>query len=163
MIRLVMLLLFALIVWVMFFSKLSPIPRRTTAGFIFTLFVAAVWFDDYRKRPKDDVLPAQDVISCGIDSTALYRSNVELKLCFANTAERGTVRRIKFEVNASRCPGSADQQQCELIERVEREMPIVIGARSQTTTNQSLRFDKLSALDASVQWSVKVISVKAVF
>ncbi len=158
MLRVVLILLFLLIVWVLFFSKLSALPRRIIAVVILIVFIAAVWFDDHRKRPKVGLIKTAEVVSCGISTTSVYRSTYDLQLCFANTAPQGTVKRLRFAVLANECSSGS----CDLIQRVEREMPFVIEAGSQTSLLESLRFDNITDTNTAIQWSAEVLEVKAI-
>lgn len=157
MIRLVLVLLFLIIVWLLFIASFNRTQRIIGVIITCVLFAGAVWFDDNRKRPKANILSAEDIVSCGIQATPQYRSNYNLDLCFKSLASSGTVRRLIFDVQASSCK----TQPCEVIESVSREIPVVISAGELLSVEQSLKFDKVASFNEEVLWSITIKGVKA--
>ena len=169
MIRLVLILLCLVIVWLLFIANLSRTQRIVAVILTCVLFVGAVWFDDNRKRPKTNLVLIDDVVNCGIEVSSPYRSNFEFNLCFENQAERGTVRRLSFEILAHDCK----TKPCTEIETVLREIPVTIPTGERTLLKQSLKFDAVAALaqnsdgepdaaDMHIQWSLNLVGVKAI-
>lgn len=157
MIRLVLILLFLLIIWVLFFAKLTTQVKRMIIVVIVALFVSAVWYDDHRKRPQENLVSTNEVVSCGVNARGSYRSTFELELCFVNQAQQGTVRRIRFSVLGEQCQG----EQCQIRQRVEREVGVEIAPRATKNIRQSLRFDQLRPDQEPITWTLSVASVKA--
>ncbi len=167
MIRLVLILLFLIIVWLLFVAKISRMQRITAVVCACLLFAGAVWFDDNRKRPKPNLLSVDAVRSCGLLVAPPYRSNYDFSLCFRNEAQSGKVKRLTLDVTGKLC-GSAENEPCKEIETVRRDLPVTIEPGQTMRVKQSLKFDRVAALKSSddnieqnLQWSVKIASVKA--
>ena len=179
MIRLVLVLLFLIIVWLLFIARLSRTQRIVAVVVMCILFAGAVWFDDNRKRPKGNLLAIDDVSSCGIKASQPYRSNYDFTLCFNNQSNHATARRLSFTVTASHCLS----EPCQTIETVSRELPVTIAAGDSLELQQSLKFDAVVSLienglsrpeqestaaaevatigHEDIKWSVTVVGVKA--
>ena len=157
MIRIVLILLVLLIVWLLFVAKLEKNQRIIAVIVICLVFAVAVWFDDNRKRPKQHLLSTSDIVSCGLEADAPYRSNFDFSLCFQNVASKGTARRLMFDVQARIC----SSEPCEVVETVSREIPVLIPAGQMITVKQSLRFDSAAKKSSDMMWFVAVTGVKA--
>lgn len=161
MIRVIILLVFLFLVWVLYVSGFEK-PRKIRISII-ALILCAVgfWFDGYDKREIRNFVDISDVVSCGLTAEYSYRTNFDLTICVKNNASKGTISRLNFAVIASQCEG----QICTQLQRVERSLLVNISPSSTVKLEQNMSFDNvsptLSSIQNGLQWSIEMLETKA--
>jgi hypothetical protein len=157
MIRVIILVIFLFLVWVLYASGFEK--ARKIRICIIALVVCAIgfWFDGYYKRELDSLLGVSQVEVCGVTAEFSYRTNYNFELCLQNDASDATVSRLNMAVIASKCAG----QSCIEVQRVERDTLVSIAPRSRAILEQNLSFDQVDPDQGSIKWSLEVIDVKA--
>lgn len=157
MIRVIIVLVFLFLVWVLYVSGFEK-PRKIRISIIALILCGiGFWFDGYDKRQVSNFVSIDDVASCGVNAEHSYRTNFDLAICVQNNAEKGTISRLNMAVIASQC----DAQTCTQLQRVERSMLVNIPPKSLSTVDQNLSFDDVSPLLTNVQWSFEILETKA--
>ncbi len=157
MIRVIIVLVFLFLVWVLYVSGFEK-PRKIRISIIALILCGiGFWFDGYDKRQVSNFVSIDDVVSCGVNAEHSYRTNFDLAICVQNNAEKGTISRLNMAVIASQC----DAQTCTQLQRVERSMLVNIPPKSLSTVDQNLSFDDVSPLLTNVQWSFEILETKA--
>ena len=157
MIRVIIVLVFLFLVWVLYVSGFEK-PRKIRISIIALILCGiGFWFDGYDKRQVSNFVSIDDVASCGVNAAHSYRTNFDLAICVQNNAEKGTINRLNMAVIASQC----DAQTCTQLQRVERSMLVNIPPKSLSTVDQNLSFDDVSPLLTNVQWSFEILETKA--
>jgi len=165
MIRVIILFVFLFIVWVLYASGFEK-PRKVRICVIALILCAiGLWFDGYDKREVSNLVNISDVESCGLTAKYSYRTNFDMTICVKNDADKGTLSRLDFAVVASYC----EKQACTELQRVVRSVPVKIAPASQTTFEQNLSFDKISASQRDLHnnsgnkllWSIEILDTKA--
>ncbi len=157
MIRVIILLVFLFLVWVLYGSGFDK-PRKIRICIIaLVLCGLGFWFDGYDKRQIRNLVNISDVENCGVVAQHSYRTNFDISICLKNNAEKGTITRLNFAVIASQC----ESQACTELQRVERNILVNVPSGSQVTLDQNLNFDKLSPTQSGLQWSIEVLETKA--
>lgn len=160
MIRLVILLLFLILLWLL---AASGFDRRRKIVFGLLLIASAIGlflFEGYDKRELTNLISENQVQSCGVSAEHSYRTNFDLQLCIQNLAETGTISRLKMAIVAQTCSAN-EVSTCLQLERVIRDIPVKISAKSQSLILQNLSFRQVDPNDLSVQWSLEILSTKA--
>jgi hypothetical protein len=160
MIRLVILLLFLILLWLLIASGFERRKKIVLGLLLLGIAIAGFFFEGYDKREHTNLLQESQVQSCGVTAKPSYRSNFDFQLCLQNLAETGVVSRLKMAVIAKVCPDT-DGQQCFEVERVVRDIPVKIMPMSQVSIMQNLSFKQVAQGNTQVQWSFEVISIKA--
>ncbi|MFT6407368.1 MAG: hypothetical protein ACJAQ6_000779 [Arenicella sp.] len=157
MIRVIILLIFLFLVWVLYASGFERLRKIRIC--IIALVVSAIgfWFDGYYKRELDNLVDVSQVQVCGVSSEFSYRTNYNLTICVQNDASGATVSRLKVAAIASNCAA----QSCVEVQRVERDMLVNIAPLSRVQLEQNLSFTNVSPDQSNIQWSVEVLEVKA--
>lgn len=160
MIRLVILVLFLILLWLLIASGFER--RKKMVLGLLLLIVAIVGFivEGYDKRELSDLVDESQVQSCGITAEHSYRTNYDLRLCVQNFAERGVISRLKMAVVAKVCPPVSGQQ-CLELDRVIRDIPVKISPKSQALILQNLSFKNVDPSNKELQWSFEILSTKA--
>lgn len=157
MIRVIIILLFLFIIWVLYASGFDK-PRKVRISIVaVVLCLFAFWFDGYDKRQISNLVSLDNVKVCGLSADYSYRTNFDFKVCVQNTAEKGTLSRIDFAVIAQDCGA----QECTDIQRVERSTPIDVAPQQQISLEQNISFDQVDPDSNAVQWSVLILKTKA--
>lgn len=157
MIRVIIVLVFLFLVWVLYVSGFEK-PRKIRISIIALILCGiGFWFDGYDKRQVSNFVSIDDVVSCGVNAEHSYRTNFDLAICVQNNAEKGTISRLNMAVIASQC----DAQTCTQLQRVERSMLVNIPPKSFSTVDQNLSFDDVNPLLTNVQWSFEILETKA--
>lgn len=126
------------------------------------LSIVLIAYETYDGKPRSGLIEASDIKVCAVDVKPSYRSDYALKLCVQNTQGKATVKRIEFELTASQCVNS---DECQDLETVTRDLPVVIGPEQRIELQQTLRFDVLSKQDIAaeaIKWSARITEVQAV-
>lgn len=157
MIRLIIVGIGVFLIWLLFFSG-APKKSKILLGFSAVFLVGfAIWFEGYLKTPREGVIEAQQLSSCGISATHSYRSNYNISYCLENGSKAATVKRIELRFIASDCL----QQPC--IERAtavkQREVSIAAGESQQLSDD--LAFNAIKDHTVALQWTLEVVSVRA--
>lgn len=159
MIRVLIVILLLFVVWVLFLSDFNKQKKIIIAVLAAVVFVIAIWLDGYGEKPAEGIVSKQDLRSCGLKLEHSYRSNYDVDLCLRNTAERGTVKRLRFAIIASDC---AEQDSCKELQRVEREVLFVVAPSKSATLKDNLSFSQVDPARERISWSVEVLNIKAV-
>ncbi len=125
------------------------------------LSIALIGYETYDGKPRSGLINVADVQVCELSAQYSYRSDYEISLCLQNTAST-TVKRVQFDITVSQC---VTGDECTELETVTRDIPVSIDPGKRAQLIQTLRFDKLAALNAlpeQLSWSGKVVQVKAV-
>lgn len=160
MIRLVILLLFLILFWLLMASGFERRRKIVLGLLLIGLAIGAFLVDGYDKRELENLVEESQVQSCGIKATHSYRSNYDLELCVQNLAEKGSLSRLKMAIVAQKC-SVKNEQPCLQLERVIRDIPVKIGPTSQQLILQNLSFKQVDPNDSDVQWSLEILSSKA--
>lgn len=157
MIRVIILLIFVFLVWVLYASGFDKKKKIRISIIAVVLCAIAFWFDGYDKRELRNFVEVGQVASCGVSGGYSYRTNFDLTICVQNNAEKGTLSRLNIAVIASTC----DAQQCTELQRVERSLLVDIAPNTRRVIEQNLSFDNLKPEQADIQWSIEVLETKA--
>jgi hypothetical protein len=157
MIRVIILLIFFFLVWVLYASGYEK-PRKIRICIIaIVLCLIGFWVDGYYKRELNNLIDVSQVRTCGVTAEFSYRTNYDLKICLQNDATDAAISRLKVVAIASNCA----EQPCVEVQRVERGMLVDIAPISAVTLEQNLSFDRVNPDQDSIQWSVEVLEIKA--
>jgi len=157
MIRVIILLVFLFLVWVLYASNFEK-PRKIRICIIAVVLCAiGFWFDGYDKRQLRDLVDLSDIENCGVSGEYSYRTNFDFSICLKNNADKGTLSRLKLAVIASECEAGS----CNELQRVERSLLVNISPSASVTLEQNLNFDKISPSQAGLAWSVDILETKA--
>jgi len=157
MVRVIIILLFLFIIWVLYASGFDK-PRKIRISVIaVVLCVLAFWFDGYDRRQISNLVSLDNVEVCGLTAEYSYRTNFDFELCLQNTAEKGTLSRIDFALIAQDCSTG----ECTEIQRVERSTPIDIAPQQKHGLEQNISFDQVDPDSTTVQWSAVILKTKA--
>jgi hypothetical protein len=160
MIRLVILLLFLILFWLLIASGFER-RRKIVIGLLLVgLALGGFLFDGYDKRELSNLIDVSQVQSCGVTAKHSYRTNYDLELCIQNLASTGSISRLNMAITAQKCPPSKDQA-CLQIDRVVRDILVKITAKSQVIVLQNLSFKQVDPNDTEVQWELEILSTKA--
>jgi len=158
MIRVIILLIFLFLVWVLYASGFERTRKIRICIIAIVLCSIGFWFDSYDKRELANLIDVSQVKECGVTAKFSYRTNYDLEICIQNDATNATVSRLKVAAIASNCAA----QRCVEIQRVERDMLVNIAPISRTTLKQNLSFDRVKPDQNSIQWSIEVLGIKAI-
>lgn len=160
MVRLVVLLLFVILFWLLVASGFERRRKIVLGVLLICLAVAGFVFEGYDKRELKNLISQSQVQSCGVSAKHSYRTNYDLQLCVQNLADNGSISRLKMAIVAQKCSPN-DTQECLQLERVIRDIPVKIAAKSQAHILQNLSFKLVDPADQNVDWSLEIISTKA--
>jgi len=158
MIRVIIALLGAFIIWVLFFSKFNKNTKIALVFCSILLSVLGFWFESGANKPRKDLVQTSQLSSCGVIAKHTYRTNFDIDLCISNSAEVGDVKRIGLSVVAHQCESLSA---CVELQRVERELSVDLPALESVTLSQNLNFSNVELSAKNIQWSFIVRSVKA--
>lgn len=160
MIRLVILILFIILLWLLVASGFERFKKMVLGTLLILLAVAGFIYEGYDKRELSDLVNESQIQSCGVTASHSYRSNYDLKLCVQNLAEKGVISRMKMAVVAKLCT-SSDAESCLEIDRVLRDVPVRVPPKSQVYILQNLSFRNVEPTTKGVQWSLEILDTKA--
>jgi len=164
MIRLIIIIVLLFLIWVLFVSDFTKQRKIVLAVLAVLLCGLGVWLDGYGDNPKEGVVDRQNLVSCGVTAKHSYRSNFDISVCFSNSAERGTIKRVRFAVIAEKC---SSPNECVQLDRVERDVPFVLASQNTGNLVQNLSFRNVEPQEANdsknsqIRWSAEVMQVKA--
>ena len=160
MIRLVILILFVILLWLLIASGFERRKKMVLGALLILSAIGAFLFEGYDKRDLPNLVDESQVQSCGVTAKHSYRSNFDLNLCVQNLAEKGVISRLKMAIVAKKC-SSSDAESCLEIDRVVRDIPVKISPKAEVTLLQNLSFKNVEPASKDVQWSLEVIATKA--
>lgn len=160
MIRLVILILFIILLWLLVASGFERRKKMVLGALLIILSIVGFLYEGYDKRELPNLVDQSQVQSCGVTAKHSYRSNFDLNLCIQNLAEKGTISRLKMAIVAKKC-SSSSAQSCLEIDRVVRDIPVRILPKSEVSLLQNLSFKNVEPVTKDVQWSLEVIDTKA--
>jgi len=158
MIKVIIVLINAFIVWVLFFSKFSKERKIALVASAVILSFLGLWYESGADKPRRNIVNENQIVNCGVKAKHSYRTNFDIELCLRNTAKLGDIKRISLFIIAKKCQGS---DECIELERVARDLTVDISAQSSTTLIQNLSFANVESNLQDVEWSFVVRSVKA--
>ncbi len=157
MVRVIILLVFLFLVWVLYGSGFEK-PRKIRICVIAVILCAiGIWLDGYDKRNISNLIDLNEVSICGLSAEHSYRSNFDLIACVKNSAAKGTITRLNLRVIATQCV----DQQCNELQAVERNILVNIPPNTEVELEQNLSFDKVNPSANNVQWSIDVLETTA--
>jgi len=157
-IRLIVLIVFLFLIWVLFASGFERRRKIYVSVASVVLCVAILLIDGYSKRESTALIANTDIKVCDVSAKHTYRSNFDVYICLKNTHQTVTLSRLNMEVIASECVAN----ECQELQRVPRDIPIQLQALSEIEISQNLSFDKVSSTNPNLQWSLKIITTKGV-
>lgn len=159
MIRLIIAVIGVFVIWALFFSGFDRQRKIIITLSAVVLVMLGLILDSWGKSPRSNIIQVDEVSVCGVTARSTYRTNFNLEVCLKNNADRGTVKRIALVVSVSDCSQGG---LCKELQNVTRDFPIDIASGDKLVVEQNLAFDKVSADNSSLQWTVEPVSVKAV-
>lgn len=157
MIRVIIVLVFLFLVWVLYASGFEKARKIRISVIALALCALGFWFDGYDKRQIKNLVDISQIESCGVTAEHSYRTNYDLSICVQNSASEGTIKRLLFAVIASRC----ESDECAEVQRVERSLLVDIPPGSKVDLEQNLAFDKLTPTQSDLNWSAEILETKA--
>ena len=158
MIRLIIVLVFLFLIWLLFVSEFSKNRKIAISVFALLLCGFSIWYDDYSKKAVEGLVDISNLQVCGVSGEHSYRTNFDINLCLQNTAGRGVVKRVRVAIMAARC-NSADM--CVVVDRVERARSLELAPGEQLDLKENLNFPNLDPDTPEIRWTAEVLSVKA--
>lgn len=158
MIRVIITLIAAFIVWLLFFSKFSKERKITLVALALVLSFLGFWFENSVGKPRINIVKPNQIINCGVTAKHSYRSNFDINLCVQNAAEFGRVRRLELSIIAEQC---AESGECVELQRVARDLSVDVLPQSSISLIQNLSFNDVDPGLKGVRWSFITRSVKA--
>jgi len=159
MIRLIIIAIALFLIWVLFFSGFEKRRKIIISVVAVILCVAGMGLESFKKKPRSNLVSAAQLVSCGVQAVHSYRSNYDFQICIENTAKVGRIKRVDMTINAQQCVNGTD---CELLESVERSLSVDIAPQKSTVLQENLSFKLVDKAAADLQWSIEVLSVKAI-
>jgi len=142
MLRLLLILLAAVLVWILFFSSFERRTKIITSVSLFILTISTLWFDSYLSKPKSNKIDIAEVVVCGLDVQYSYRTNYNIELCLKNNHPSVTLRRVAFEITAQVC--SSDSE-CTSLQTNSKSRSVEVPAGSEVTLADSMSFEQVAA------------------
>ena len=155
-----------IIVWLMFFSGFSKRARIIASLALTAVLFLGLWLEDAGKNPRTNLIKPEQISVCGVSGEFSYRSNYNVTICLRNESPDSELRRIVLGIAALDCAGG----ECTEVERVEKQIQLVLAPGEQSEIVQNLRFDKLPHADpaavaddstSTTKWAVEVAQVWA--
>ncbi|MEO0369444.1 MAG: hypothetical protein AAF197_11790 [Pseudomonadota bacterium] len=156
--RLLILFVAILLVAILFFSRLEKTPKYLLASAVVFLTVVGLWWETAATNPRNGIIEATQLRSCGLGVSHSYRTNFDIELCVDNTHESASVRRFDFTLAAYQCGEGGD---CSLIQQVTKSRPITIAPQSQVQIIDNMEFGQVEP-DATTDWRVSIHDVLGV-
>lgn len=157
MIRVIVLLVFLFLIWVLYGSGFEKARKIRIVTILIILCVLGIWLDGYNTRSIKNLVNITDVAICGVSAEHSYRSNFDIAICVQNMAERGTITRLNLQISATSCV--ADK--CETPVSIERSLLTDIAPASRIILDQNLSFETINPEAENIKWSAKVLETKA--
>ena len=179
MLRLLLILLAAVLVWILFFSTFERRTQIITSVSLFVLTITTLWLDSYLSKPKSDNIDITEVAVCGLDVQYSYRTNYNIELCLKNNSASAVLRRVAFEISAQVC--SSDNK-CTSLQTKSKSRSLELRPGRQTTLADNMSFEQVAATtnarlvergekapefvsefeDVQIVWSVELSELKAI-
>lgn len=156
MIRLIVLLVFLFLLWVLFASGFERRRKIVVSVIAVLACLATLVFDGYTKRESNSLIANSDIHTCGISAQHTYRTNFDVTICLVNKHPSATLSRLEMQVIASSCEAS----NCTEVQRVTRDIPMQLGASARQNLIQNLSFDAVNSDAQNINWSVEIITTK---
>ena len=158
MIRVIITLIAAFIVWLLFFSKFSKERKITLIVLALVLSFLGFWFENSVGKPRTNIVKPNQIINCGVTAKHSYRTNFDINLCVQNAAEFGRVRRLELSIIGEQC---AESGECVELQRVARDLSVDVLPQSSISLIQNLSFNDVDPGSKGVRWYFITRSVKA--
>lgn len=157
MVRLLIPIVAIAIIWLLLFSSFSKRVRISASLALVTLMVIGLWLDTNDKALSTNIVSAKQVISCGVKATPTYRSNFDLELCLENTADFGTVQRLKMRYSALSCAAAT----CETLMSTEERLNLRIASGQRVMHTENIAFSGIPEGVEELVFSAEVLEVWA--
>ena len=158
MIRLIIFLIGAVLLWILFASGFNKRLKIILSLSLLVILITGVWYENYGETPRSDLITTEQIVSCGVSAKHSYRSDYKINYCLKNNSKVATTKRLELRFVAYDCL----VQPCKEIESVIKEGNFEIAPEQKIKTEVSLAFDSLSLNQDNIEWKVDVVSVKAV-
>ena len=158
MIRLIVAIVGAFVIWVLFFSHFSKNQKISIVFFAVMICVSSIWYENASDKPKHNIVLVNDVVNCGVSAIHTYRSNFNISLCVQNQSQQGHIKRIGLDIIAEQC---AQLDECIELQRVTRDLSVNVLPSSSRELVENLSFSKVDPGQKNVQWRFETQFVKA--
>ncbi len=158
MIRLIVLIVFGFLLWVLFASGFDRVRKIVISIAAVVVCAAVLLVDGYAKRESKSLIANADIGICGVAAKHTYRTNFDVSICLENQHSSATLTRIDMRVIASNCNASG----CTELERVARDIPMQLGPKAQQNVIQNLSFNDVDPQAENVDWSLEIVTTKGV-
>lgn len=163
MLRVVLFILAAALVYILFFADLKKRTRLVTGAALFLSTVVVLWALSQQGKPRENLIDVSQIEVCDVDVQYSYRTNYAVKLCLKNNHESATVRRVSFTLNALDC--SAGETSCRELASTTKSRPLQIMAGQEVLIEDSMSFDALgepaNSTEQQITWRASVDEVLA--
>ncbi len=158
MIRLIIFLIGAVLLWILFASSMNKRLKIILSLSLVVILIAGVWYENYGEMPRNGLVTTEQVVSCGVTAKHSYRSDYKINYCLKSNSKTATTKRLELRFIALDC----SSQPCKEIESVIKEVNFEIAPQQKINKDVSLAFDSVSQNQQHLEWEVEVVSVKAV-
>ena len=158
MIRLIILLVFLFLLWVLFASGLERRRKIIVSVLAVGFCIVALIFDGYMNRESQSLISNNDIQVCGVSAKHTYRTNFDVTICLHNSHSTATLSRLNMQVIASSCEANA----CNELQRVTREIPMQLEPSARQNLIQNLSFNAVAPDAQNTDWSLEIVSTKGV-
>lgn len=171
MLRLILFVLAAVLVWLLFFSNFEKQRRIIAAVVLFVVSIVLMWVVSEQDKPRLGIVQSADLSVCELSMAYSYRTNYDLKLCLKNDHPTAKVRRVEFQVVATTCSEPSDAthesesstSECTPLQVVSKSRPVNIAAGESVLIQDNLDFDQLERVAADqLKWQVELTRIEAV-
>ena len=158
MIRLIVALIGAFVIWVLFFSHFSKKQKIAIVFFAVMICISGIWYENASDKPRHNIVQLDEIVSCGVSAVHTYRSNFDISLCLQNQSKQGHIKRIKLAIIAEQC---SELDGCTELQRVIRDLSVDVPPNSFKTLIENLSFNQLDRGQENIKWRFETEFVKA--
>lgn len=156
MIRLIVLLVFLFLLWILFASGLERRRKIIVSVVAIGLCTAALVFDGYMNRESQSLVANSDIQTCGVSAKHTYRTNFDVTICLLNKHPTATLSRLNMQVIASTCEADS----CTELQRVTRDIPMQLEPSARQNLIQNLSFNAVAFDAENIDWAVEIVTTK---
>jgi len=158
MIRLIIFLIGALLLWILFISGFNKRLKIILSLSLLLMLFAGIWYENYGDTPRHGLISKDQIISCGVTGKHSYRSDYRINFCLQNNSKNASSNRMELRFIAINC----SVEPCIVIESVIKDLYFEIQPEQQYKGVVSLAFDSILQEHDKIKWMIEVESVKAV-